>query len=156
MTSSTIDNSSLTSSIPALPYLIVYGITILLLSVFIFSLIDPRTICAAALFPQPADKPLHTFFYLFAVRELVLGLALLLLEAYGEWRAVVVVLGCVGINGVGDFFIAGFRMGSEEGAEKGRQNGGGSAGRWWASFKAHGVPTIFGYWAVWKLWQEHW
>lgn len=140
------------SSIPALPYLVAYGVTILLLSVFIFSLIDPGTICAAALFPQPAGKPLNTFFYLFAVRELVLGLALLLLEAYGEWRAVTVVLGCVGLNGVGDFILAGLRMGSEEGTEKGN----GSASRWWDSFKAHGVPTILGYWAVWKLWQEHW
>ncbi len=80
-----------------------------------------------------------TYFYIFAVRELVLGLALLILEAYNEWRAVTVLLACIGLNGVSDVYFAG-------------SLGGG----WWPAFKAHGVLTIIGYWTVWKLWQEHW
>lgn len=81
---------------------------------------------------------MHPFFHLFATRELCLGLALLFLEAYDEWRAVVILLACIGINGIGDFFVAG------------------SLGTGWRpSLLCHGIPTIVGYWTVWKLWQEH-
>ncbi|KEF54006.1 uncharacterized protein A1O9_09801 [Exophiala aquamarina CBS 119918] len=161
-----------TASIPSLltlaglPYLITHGITLLLLSVFIMSWISPRQLCASALFPQAPDRPLPTFFYIFAVRELVLGLALLLLQAYGEWRAVVVLLACISINGIGDFFFAALEVGFDEsvkagygqgqGQGKGRGKEGAGGSLWWAAFKGHGVPTIAGYWAAWRLWQEHW
>lgn len=82
---------------------------------------------------------MNVFFRLFAVRELCLGVALLALEAYDEWRAVTILLACIGINGIGDFVL------SSSQKEVG----------WWTAFKAHGTPTILGYWSVWKLWQEH-
>ena len=74
---------------------------------------------------------MHQFFYLFAVRELVLGLALTVLEAYGKWRAVTVLLGCIGINCASDFFFAG------------------SSGQgWWPSFTAHGIFTVVAHWSI--------
>ncbi|KAJ9606661.1 hypothetical protein H2200_008669 [Cladophialophora chaetospira] len=128
------------SSIPPLQYLVAYFLPIMFLGVFIGALVSPHSLSAAALFPQPADKPMHPYFYLFAVRELVLGLALLILEANNEWRAVTALLGCVGLNGVSDCIIAATLSG----------------GGWWPSLKVHGIPTVIGYWSVWKLWQEHW
>ncbi|KIX05937.1 uncharacterized protein Z518_03911 [Rhinocladiella mackenziei CBS 650.93] len=127
------------SSLPSLQYLVAYFIPVMLLGVFVGSLVSPRSLTAAACFPQPVDKPMDTFFYLFAVREHCLGLALLILEACDEWRAAVVLLACIGINGTGDFLLAG-SLGTG----------------WWPSFTTHGIPTLVGYWAVWKLWQEHW
>jgi hypothetical protein len=126
------------SDLPPFHYLIAYFIPVILLGVFFGSLIDPHGICNAALFPQPAGR-MHDFFWLFAIRELVLGMALVILEAYGEWRAATVLLACIGINGVTDFF-------SRAAAGKGILK----------SFQVHGVPTVAGYYAVWRLWQEHW
>ncbi|ETI22538.1 hypothetical protein G647_06613 [Cladophialophora carrionii CBS 160.54] len=127
------------SSIPPLQYLVAFLLPVMLIGVFVGSLVSPHNISAAALFPQPANKPVHSFFYLFATRELCLGVALLTLEAYNEWRAVTVLMACIGLNGIGDFLLAGA-----------------SGGGWWPSFTTHGIPTIVGYWAVWKLWQEYW
>ena len=143
------------SSLPPFQYLVAYFIPVMLLGVFLGSLVSPHAICASACFPQPADKPMHTFFYLFAVRELCLGLALLALEAYGEWRAATILLACIGINGIGDFLIAGSqKIVTPSGNGKSKGNAGG--GSWWSSsFMVHGTPTIIGYWTVWKLWQEH-
>ncbi|KAK4939673.1 hypothetical protein LTR10_020063 [Elasticomyces elasticus] len=108
------------------------------IGVFISSFTSPRAVTASACFPQPADRPVNVFIYLFAVRELVLGLALIFLVAYNEWRAVTILLACVGLNGLGDFFLAG-NLGTG----------------WRSSLMCHGIPTVVGYWAVWKLWQEH-
>ncbi|KAK5465366.1 hypothetical protein LTS15_001929 [Exophiala xenobiotica] len=137
------------SSLPPFHYLFAYFVPVMLLGVFLGSLVSPHAICASACFPQPAGQPMHTFFYLFAVRELVLGLALLTLEAYDEWRAATILLACIGINGVSDFLIAGSQKGN--GTGKGVEGG----VSWWSSFMVHGTPTILGYWTVWKLWQEH-
>ena len=127
------------SSLPPLQYLTAYFFPVMLLGVFVGSLVSPHSLAASAHFPQPANKPLNTFFYLFAVRELVLGAALLTLEACDEWRAVVILLACISINGIGDFVLAGS-----------------SGAGWWPSFTTHGIPTLVAYWTVWKLWQEHW
>ncbi|KIW50288.1 hypothetical protein PV05_11890 [Exophiala xenobiotica] len=143
------------SSLPPFQYLVAYFIPIMLLGVFLGSLVSPHAICASACFPQPADKPMQTFFYLFAVRELCLGLALLTLEAYDEWRAATILLACIGINGVGDFLISGFQLGTAKGNGNGKSKGNAGASWWWSSFMIHGTPTIIGYWTVWKLWQEH-
>lgn len=124
-------------SLPPFHYLVAYYIPCILLGAFIGCMVAPYTICEAVHMPQPRDKPLNIFFYLFAIRELVLGLALLLLEVYNEWRGVTILLACIGINGASDFVIAGFY-----------------SGKWWSSFTAHGFPTLLGYWTVWKLWQE--
>ncbi|KAK7894807.1 hypothetical protein LTR67_005546 [Exophiala xenobiotica] len=148
------------SSLPPFHYLFAYFIPVMLLGVFFGSLVSPHAICASACFPQPADKPMNTFFYLFAVRELVLGLALLTLEAYDEWRAATILLACIGINGISDFLIAGSlgsQSQSQSQSQKGIETGKGVEGgvSWWSSFMVHGTPTILGYWTVWKLWQEH-
>ncbi|KIW11379.1 hypothetical protein PV08_10679 [Exophiala spinifera] len=66
-----------TSTIPPVPHLIAYAIAVMLIGVFIGALVIPHTIAAAACFPEPAGKPMNVFFYLFAVRELCLGVALL-------------------------------------------------------------------------------
>jgi len=110
------------------------------IGVFFGSFVNPQAIVNAAAFgPMPANTPMNTEYWLFVLRELCLGVALLVLEAYGEWRAVTVLLGCVGINGVGDFVLAGMK----------------GAG-WKASMTSNLVPTLVGYWAVYKLWEEHW
>ncbi|KAI1629928.1 hypothetical protein EDD37DRAFT_604795 [Exophiala viscosa] len=126
------------SSLPPFQYLVAYFLPIMFIGAFISSFANPHAVTASVCFPQPADKPINAFVYLFAVRELVLGIALILLEACNEWRAVVILLACVGINGMGDFLLAG-NLGTG----------------WRSSFMCHGIPTIVCYWTVWKLWQEH-
>ena len=133
------------------PYLITHMINVLLLSVFIMAMIAPRRLCESALYPQAPNKPLPTFFWVFAVRELVLGLIMLILQFHGEWRAVAVVVGCISLNGITDFWFCAMEVGFDESVKsKGKVN------MWWASFKAHGIPTIVGLWAATRLWQEHW
>ncbi|KAL6245885.1 hypothetical protein RBB50_007038 [Rhinocladiella similis] len=87
------------NTIPPPPYLIAYAVAVMLIGVFIGALVSPHTIAAAACFPEPADKPMHVFFYLFAVRELCLGVAMLVLVSYNEWRSVTILLACILING---------------------------------------------------------
>ncbi|EXJ74545.1 uncharacterized protein A1O5_02841 [Cladophialophora psammophila CBS 110553] len=126
-------------SIPPLQYLIAYLIPVMFLGVFVGAFVSPHALSASASFPPPTDKVSLTFFHLFAIRQLCLSLALLVLEACNEWRAVVIVLACVGVNGISDFLLSAA-----------------SGAGWGSSFRTHGIPTVVGYWTVWELWQEHW
>ena len=125
--------------LPPFQYLFAGFLPAMFIGVFIGAMLNPHSLCTRALFPQPAKKPLNIFFYIFAVRELVLGVALLILEVSGEWRAATVLVACLCLNGLTDFYFAGSL----------------GAG-WWNSFTKHGVPRIIGLWSAWNLWQEHW
>ncbi|KAJ9646890.1 hypothetical protein H2204_000582 [Knufia peltigerae] len=129
-----------TNTLPPLHHLIAYAIALMLIGVFIGCLVCPHKIAAAACFPEPADQPMHVFFYLFAVRELCLGLALLVFLSYEYWKSATILLAIVGINGISDFLISGFH-GKED---------------WRTSFYKHGIPTLIGYYGVLRLWQDNW
>ncbi|KIW92387.1 uncharacterized protein Z519_07371 [Cladophialophora bantiana CBS 173.52] len=126
-------------SIPPLQYLVAYLVPVMFLGVFVSAFVSPHALSVSASFPPPTDQTSLTFFHLFAIRQLCLGLTLLILEACNEWRAVVIVLACIGVNGICDFSLSAA-----------------SGAGWWSSFKTHGIPTVVAYWTVWKLWQEHW
>jgi hypothetical protein len=126
------------SSLPPLQYLVVYCLPIMWVTIFIGSLTSPHSIASLAKFHTDTSKPLGVWFHMFAVRELVLGLMFLGLIAVDEWRAITIALACAAINGPCDVFLS-------------RKSGATLA----EALQAHGVPTVVAYWAVWKLWEEH-
>lgn len=125
------------SSLPSLPYLVIYCVPIMLIGIFVVSVTNPRSTADLMGFQGPPAKVTDLFIYSFAVRELCVGVAATALIAYNEWRAVKILMTCVGMNGISDFVLDG------------------SQGQgWWHAFKTHGLMTIVGYWAVWMTWNE--
>lgn len=80
---------------PGWPYIWAsfYSATLLIISVSTFTP-AAYSVCEQAGFPQPRNQPLHVYVYLFAGCQFMLGLALAVLEAAGEWRAVSVIIAC--------------------------------------------------------------
>ncbi|ETN45531.1 uncharacterized protein HMPREF1541_09363 [Cyphellophora europaea CBS 101466] len=101
------------------------------------SVADPQGLAKTMGFKASPEKGPNLFTYAFGIRELSLAAALLALIAYNEWRAVAILLACIGINGTGDFLLVGLKG---EG--------------WLPAFKTHGIPTLIGSWAVWQICQE--
>jgi hypothetical protein len=66
--------------------------TILLVNAILTFTPAAHAICEQGGFPQPRNQPLNTYVYLFAGCQLMLGLAVAILEYTGEWRAVSVIL----------------------------------------------------------------
>lgn len=126
------------SSLPSLPYLLIYLLPVFLIGAFATAMANPRGMTDLMGFQgQSSAKITDLLVYSFGARELSLGVAAAAMIAYNEWRAVTILTACVGMNGISDFVLDG------------------SQGQgWWHAFKTHGVPTIAAYWAVWKLWQE--
>lgn len=82
-------------------------------------------------------KKSNPVWYLFGLRELSIGIALLLMMYYDQWKGVTIVMGCHGLSAIGDFTIDVLQ------------------GQGWShGFQKHGLPTIIGYWVVWQLWKE--
>jgi hypothetical protein len=127
------------SSLPPFQYLVIYFLPVMWISGFVISLLSPDIITSLAKFPNPDTRYPHgVWFHMFIVRELVLGLVSSSLIAANEWRALTIVLACAGINGPCDMYLS-HRAGAS----------------WRDAFMAHGVMTAVAYWAVWKLWEEH-
>lgn len=126
------------SSLPSLPYLLIFLLPVVLIGAFVASVANPRGVIDVMGFQgQSPAKTTDLFIYTFGVRELSLGVAAATLMAYNEWRAATILTACIGMNGISDFILDG------------------SQGQgWWHAFKTHGVPTMAGYWAVWNLWQD--
>ena len=129
------------SAWPSWPYIFAYALPIWMIGVFITSL---STSASHALlvqvgFPQPRDKPLNIFWYMFAVRELLFGLILLILEREGEWKAVSIIIGVMTIGGSLDVVFS---------ATKGGVG-------WIEGFKAHGIVTMVALFASYQIWMEN-
>ena len=77
------------------------------------------------------------FFRLFMIRELLFALIYLILIREEEWKAISVVLGVQCFGGATDLYLGGVRVG------------------WLESFKTHGVMTLLGSWAAYRIWMEN-
>lgn len=79
-------------------------------------------------------------FYLAANKEAVIGVALLALQAAGEWKAAGIALGCICVGGAGDMYLAMTR---------------GSFG-FLEAFLKIGLVKVIGVWAAWRICLENW
>jgi hypothetical protein len=129
------------SSWPSWPYLFAYAMPVWLIGVFITSLSTSgsHALLVQVGFPQPRDQPLNIFWYMFAVRELLFGLILLILEREGEWKAVSIILGTMCIGGSLDVVFS---------ATKGGVG-------WIEGIKAHGIVTVVALVASYQMWVEN-
>lgn len=132
-------NMDLFTSLPPVHYIFAYIFPVFLIGVFFSATTNPQAIAKSLDFKEPQKKEDEPFVYMFAVRELAFGVALLILIACDEWKAVTIVMGCAGIGGMGDFILD-VRVGHG----------------WSHVVKTHGLPTLVGYWVVWKLYQNWW
>lgn len=116
-----------------------YAGTLLAISISTFTPLA-HSVCEQAGFPQPRNEPLHVYVYLFAGCQFMVGLAVAVLEAAGEWRAVSVVIACALPMGL---------LGTSLAAMK----GGDGFGR---AFWSHALLTTVGSLAGWTLIRENW
>ncbi|KAF2111358.1 hypothetical protein BDV96DRAFT_582043 [Lophiotrema nucula] len=127
--------------IPEWPYIWAsfYSATLLIISISTFT---PAvySVCEQAGFPQPRNRPLHVYIYLFAGCQFMLGLAVAVLEAAGEWRAVSVIIACSTPMGL---------LGTSLSATKGGMGYG-------KAFWSHALLTTMGSLAGWRLIQDNW
>ena len=139
ITSSTM--TDITASIPSWPYLYAswYSVTLLGISISSFT---PAvySVCEQAGFPQPRNQPINVYVYLLAGSQLLVGLAVAVLEAVSEWKAVSVIISCTIPMGL---------IGTSLAATK----GGMGLGR---AFWAHGLATVIASLAAWNLVQDNW
>lgn len=95
------------SSLPSLPYLVISCIPAMLIGAFVVSMANPRSIIDLMGFQGTPTKLTDLLIYTFGVRELTLSIAATALIAYNEWRAVTILMTCVGMNGISDFLLDG-------------------------------------------------
>lgn len=128
-------------ALPAWPYIFTPTISLWLVGVWAVSQTSyAYAMCDGVGFPQPHDQPLSAFFYLFANKEGTLGLIMVALQLAGEWKAVAIVLAACCVGGVGDLWLA-VSLGSMG---------------WWEAFQAHGLVSVVGAWASWRMMRENW
>ena len=128
-------------ALPRWPYIFTTILPIWLLGVWVVSRTShARAMCDSVGFPQPADQPLNSFFYLFTNKEAIMGLIFISLQLAGDWKAVGIMLACLCVGGAGDMYLA-MTMGSMGFVE---------------AFQAHGLVTVVGAWAAWRLIEENW
>jgi hypothetical protein len=129
------------SSWPSFSYVFPYAVAAWQMGVFFASLSTSasHTLLEQVGFPQPRDKPLHYFWTMFAVKELMSGVIFLLLSWAGEWKAVSIVLAVSCGGGMMDTIMA---------ATKGGVG-------WIEAFKAHGVVTAVGIYVAYQLWLDN-
>jgi hypothetical protein len=129
------------STWPSFPYVFACLLPVWLIGVFFASLSTPAShnLLDSVGFPQPRDKPLHYFWYMFAIRELLLGCIFALLEFHGEWKSVAIVLGVSCCGGAMDVVMS---------ATKGGVS-------WMKGIQAHGIVTAVGTYSAYQLWLEN-
>ena len=128
-------------TLPSWPYIFVTCLTIMLIGVWAVAQTSySHAMCEQTGFPQPANKPLDNFFYLFANKEGIYGLILISLQLAGQWRAVGIVLACLCLGGAGDMYLS-MTIGKPFNLLE--------------AFQAHGSVTVVGAWAAWKIIQEN-
>lgn len=126
------------SNIPPAHILLVYLFPVILFGIAISSFAStPNTAEMMGFHSVQKDKTKDLFVYAFGVRELAFAVCVSLLIAQGQWKALTIVMACCGINGTGDFLLDGL-------------HGQG----WLHALHKHGIPTIVGYWVVWRLYQD--
>jgi hypothetical protein len=116
-----------------------YAATLLIISISTFT---PAvySVCEQAGFPQPRNQPVHVYVYLCAGAQFMIGLAVAVLEAAGEWRAVSVIIACSTPMGI----LGTSLSATKEGMGFGRP------------FWSHGLLVMVGTSAAWRLLQENW
>ena len=129
--------SDLLSTLPPLHILITYAFPAILIAIGITGTTNPAAIAEGMGFSKHDKHPHCIWSHGFAVREAALGVCLYALIAANEWKALTIVMAVNGMNGIGDCLVD---------ALKG--NG------WWHAMKNHGLPTMAGYWVVWRLYQD--
>lgn len=117
-----------------------YAATLLLISLATFTPLAHR-VCEQAGFPQPRTQPLNAYVYLLAGSQLMIGLAVAMLVAAEEWRAVSVIIACSTPMGL---------VGTSLSARDRTETGLGQA------FWSHALLTTVGTLAGWRLMRENW
>jgi hypothetical protein len=122
---------------PDLHWLLAYAVPVVLAGFAGSCLLYPKAMIETLGFQVSDKEPISPILYSFGLRELSTGLAVGLLLDLGEYRAVAVVMGCIGLNGLGDFVLDGMK------------------GQGWGhALRMHGVATLAAYWAAWSIWQD--
>ena len=116
-----------------------YTATLLIISISTFTP-AAHSVCEQAGFPQPRDKPMNVYVYLFAGCQFMLGLSLAVLQAASEWRAVSVIVACALPMGL---------VGTSLSATKGGMGYG-------PPFWSHCLLLTIGTSAGWRLMQDNW
>lgn len=116
-----------------------YSAMLLIISVSTFTP-AAHGVCEQAGFPQPRNQPLNVYVYICAGSQFMLGLAVAILVAEGEWKAVSVIIACSTPMGLLGTSLAAIKGGMGFGKE----------------FWSHALLTTIGTSAGWRLIQENW
>ncbi|ETN37703.1 uncharacterized protein HMPREF1541_07326 [Cyphellophora europaea CBS 101466] len=133
--------TEIATSLADWPYAWAYFFPVMLLSIAIGTFTPAaHSILEQGGFPQPRHQPLNVYVYLFAGCQSAVGLSVAVLEALGDWKAVGVILGCLTPMALLSTSLSAVKGGTGLGS----------------AFWTHGVMTVIGTRAAWRLVQEHW
>lgn len=122
-------------SLPPVHLLLTYAFPAILIGIALTCFTNQEDAADMMGFEKETErKNPNPLWYTFGLRELTIGVALWAMMACDQWKGVTIVMLCHGVSGLGDFLIDGTR------------------GQGWShAFWKHGLPSVIGYWVVWRL-----